>query len=341
MTALDVYAQAHRDLGRPNRGQRSGVGLAFEPAFGEAHILLGRARNGVKVDLEEHAMAAAAREGQAAFAVACEEPALPAMNKGQRARLAEGRQLLASDSRKDRQRGATMLRALNAERGRQLLWREDAARLDHTLRLAEARGEQVEVVAGFAGEKRVRISSRDGLTSLFEEGALTGLPPKQREGELAAEAWTRAAIRRNAGSLVREGFEAERTALRSQLEDRTGRGGDATMGAVERGFLAARGPANQVDVLRVVGVADPSGRAAAMLKQVVGEGRMLSAINPNGGPKARNLKALILGLDVAALVYAMPGARALLGPLVPACVFTEIDRQRDLIRQRLLTGGDE
>lgn len=142
---------------------------------------------------------------------------------------------------------------------------EDA--MAQTATLARQRGEMVEQTQG-----RLRITSRDGLQSLFERGGL-----ERPEYE--------------AGLMYRRCYETLHAGPRSNLAR------DFSSGV--RGF--AEGPAEGFAELRAFraeklrqweGLAQ-TGRQVWILRLVAGQGRSINSVAPGGSARAANTKALM------------------------------------------------
>ncbi len=214
-----------------------------------------------------------------------------ALTNAQQAALRLADRQAQSDQGMERARAAARLRALELELQRRQDQAELHAGLDETLGLARARGETVEDLAG-AGQRRIRIASRDGLETLARSGAIDNRQFR-------------------AGMLYRDLYEAvdpERD-LRSQLASPTFLGGGsakASAGPPETWAerrLRLSGAISRLEAK--VGVADPSGRALRALREVAGHARCLSHFVSGGGAQAAHREALILALDVAARHFAL------------------------------------
>ena len=174
----------------------------------------------------------------------------------------------AASSRKGRGLSAEDLARLTAERAAaRAEARAHEGRMQETVSLAHARGEAVEQVHG-----RLRVTSRDGLQSLFEQG---GMEPPEYE----------------AGMLYRRCYEALSAGPRSNLAR------DFSSGV--RGFSEA--PADSFAELRAFRAEKlknwealaKTGRQAWVLRLVAGQGRTINSIAPGGSARAANTKALM------------------------------------------------
>jgi hypothetical protein len=170
--------------------------------------------------------------------------------------------------RKARGMSAQDLARLTAERAAaRAEARAHDARMDETVSLAHGRGEVVEQAQG-----RLRITSRDGLQSLYEQGGL-----ERPEYE--------------AGMIYRRCYETLHAGPRSNLaQDFSG---------VARGFSEASADgfaelrAFRAEKLRLWEGLAKSGRQAWILRLVAGQGRSINSIAPGGSARAANTKALM------------------------------------------------
>ncbi len=171
--------------------------------------------------------------------------------------------------RKGRGMSAQDLARLTAERAAA---RAEARALEdgmaQTAELARNRGESVEQAQG-----RLRITSRDGLQSLFEHGGL-----ERPEYE--------------AGLMYRRCYETLHAGPRSNLA--------RDFSASVRGFAEA--PAEGFAELRAFraeklrhweGLAQ-TGRQVWILRLVAGQGRSINSVAPGGSARAANTKALMV-----------------------------------------------
>jgi hypothetical protein len=155
------------------------------------------------------------------------------------------------------------------------------AGLDETASLARRRGEAVERRAG-----AMRVTSRDGLQTLYEQG---GLPRADYE----------------AGLLYRRCFEALGAGPRSNL--------DRDFAAPARGFsdvgaaAYAELRAGRAEKLQVWEALAKTGRQLWVLRLVAGEGRTINSIGPGGSARLANTKAL------TAVLAAIARERGLIG----------------------------
>jgi len=173
-----------------------------------------------------------------------------------------------ASSRKGRGLNAEDLARLTAERAAaRAEARAHEGRMQETASLARGRGEAVEEVQG-----RLRVTSRDGLQSLFEQGGL-----ERPEYE--------------AGMMYRRCYETLSAGPRSNLA------GDLASGV--RGFSEARADgfaelrAFRAEKLRHWEALASNGRQAWVLRLVAGQGRTINSIAPGGSARAANTKALM------------------------------------------------
>jgi hypothetical protein len=169
--------------------------------------------------------------------------------------------------------------------------------LAETIALAEAKGDKVTRDNG-----RTRCHGRDGLAALFDAGALgAGLRPD--------DALEGAKVRAEAGFAYRQAHE-QRGALRSQLcGEIGGQGGDP----VAAGFYRAAYGHTLHSVEQQVGTFVGE-RALLALREVAGEGKLVSSISAGGWSMRKNTEALISALDVAAHGFWIAGAALLTRP---------------------------
>ena len=163
--------------------------------------------------------------------------------------------------------GADLMR-LAAERAAA---RAQAEGLDETVRLARQKGECVERVEG-----RVRITSRDGLQSLYESGGLQRCDYE-------------------AGLLYRQCYEALEKGPRSNLDRDFVSGVRGSAGAGDGGFAELR--ALKLERLSRWEALASAKRQLWVLRLVAGQGRTLNSIAPGGSARLANRRALaqILG----------------------------------------------
>lgn len=167
--------------------------------------------------------------------------------------------------------------------------------LSEAARLEQTRGGEAKRLTG----GRMRMTGRDGLVALYDDGGLTGLSEEERARNplKAADAWIEASRRLHAGLQFRMIHERLEASLGSQLND-SGVGGGAR-DAVAAGFARAQFSRNGDMILGDVMKADRSGRAVRVLRAVAGEGRSLRSQGSGTDSKKLNLAALLVALDVA------------------------------------------
>jgi hypothetical protein len=175
---------------------------------------------------------------------------------------------------------------------------------NETVHLATRRGERLDYVQvtaqdgpiGLVPATALRISSRDGLATLFESGSLT-------------------VIQYKAGRAYRPLYERAGEGLRiANME-----GGGARRSPGE-GFNPRRTPRelSRASDMRQLSAVDtavcPTGagpnRALIVLRWVAGDGRTLSSLTSGGNAKRANLAALRAALDVAAKVLSEGGCES-------------------------------
>jgi hypothetical protein len=174
--------------------------------------------------------------------------------------------------RKGRGLSAEDLARLTAERARARA--EDAALaqgLEQTTALALQRGEVVEQADG-----KLRVTSRDGLQTLFEQGGL-----ERPEYE--------------AGLMYRRCYETLNAGPRSNL--------NRDFGAPTRGFAEAGAEgfaelrAFRAETLRRWEALTRTGRSLWVLRLVAGQGRTINSIAPGGSARLTNTRALTEALE--------------------------------------------
>ncbi|HUO23636.1 MAG TPA: hypothetical protein VMU59_14060 [Caulobacteraceae bacterium] len=148
------------------------------------------------------------------------------------------------------------------------------AGLNETVALARLRGEAVD-----RGGGGLRVTSRDGLQTLFEQG---GLPRTEYD----------------AGLLYRRCFEALAAGPRSNL--------NRDFAAPVRGFSEAGAAAfaelraGRAENLQAWEALARTGRQLWVLRLVAGEGRTINSIAPGGSARLANTKALTAVLEAIA-----------------------------------------
>ncbi len=174
----------------------------------------------------------------------------------------------AAVRRKPRGMSAQDLERLTAERaGGRAEARAHEARIGETATLARARGETVEQAQG-----RLRITSRDGLQTLYEQGGL-----ERPEYE--------------AGMMYRRCFETLHSGPRSNLAGDFGSGVRGFSEASADGFAELR--AFRAEKLRLWEGLAKTGRQAWILRLVAGQGRTINSVAPGGSARAANTQALL------------------------------------------------
>jgi len=180
-------------------------------------------------------------------------------------------------------------------------WAEQATA--ETAELAQARGEQLGAVGWDAGEasdgalafRPLRISSRDGLADLYENGTIT-------------------AHQYGAGRAYRVAFELAGAGLKiANLNPSGGAGG------TQHGTLAAHRSARELQRayvlarLRQIELAagGKGDRELSVLRAVAGEGHTISSLGRAGSARERNTAALRRALEAAVRVLAGPVQRGL------------------------------
>jgi hypothetical protein len=150
-----------------------------------------------------------------------------------------------------------------------------AERIEETARLELARGGDVERQGG-----RLRLTSRDGLQTLYERGGL-----ERPEYE--------------AGLMYRRGFEALSAGPRSNLnrDFSTGVRGFSEAGA--DGFAEIR--ALRAEQLARWETLAGGGRRLWVLRLVAGQGRTINSLGSGGSARLANAKALLEALRAIAL----------------------------------------
>lgn len=170
-------------------------------------------------------------------------------------------------NRKGRGMNAADLARLTAERAAaRAEARAHEGRMQETASLARGRGEAVEQVQG-----RLRVTSRDGLQSLFEQGGL-----ERPEYE--------------AGMMYRRCFETLSAGPRSNLARDFASGVRGFSEVQADGFAEMR--AWRAEKLRQWEALAGTGRQAWVLRLVAGQGRTINSIAPGGSARAANTKAL-------------------------------------------------
>jgi hypothetical protein len=150
-----------------------------------------------------------------------------------------------------------------------------AQRLEETARLELLRGGEVERRGG-----RLRLTSRDGLQTLFERGGL-----ERPEYE--------------AGLIYRRGFEALSAGPRSNLNRDFSTGVRGFCGAGADGFAELRALRAE-QLARWEALAGP-GRRLWVLRLVAGQGRTINSLGSGGSARLANTKALVEALRAIAL----------------------------------------
>lgn len=193
---------------------------------------------------------------------------------------------LASLDPSVRRRGHGALRQLEDEIGDVHVADTVRGGLEESARLAEGRGEQVEISGQPETRGRLRIRSRDGLETLERAGAISSVQYK-------------------AGLFYRSLYEAtdpERD-LRSQMASPalTGGGTQPGLGMAEAWAERRVRLGRSIAALEAkVRAADRNGRAVQALREVAGHARCISHFVAGGGSQAVYRRALVLALDVCA-----------------------------------------
>jgi hypothetical protein len=157
-----------------------------------------------------------------------------------------------------------------------------------TQEAAWARGEETDYVDAGDGSSVLRISTHDGLATLYEAGSITTMQWK-------------------AGRRYRALYEASAAGLKIASMEASGGGH-----RISTGFNPLRTPRElqRASVLgRLAGIeraicpllAEPN-RPLIVLRRIAGDGHTLRALSPGGNAKKANLRALIVALNVAARV---------------------------------------
>jgi hypothetical protein len=167
------------------------------------------------------------------------------------------------------------LARLAAERAsRRAAQRAVEAGLDETAALARLRGEAVDARGG-----KLRVTSRDGLQTLYEQGGL-GRPEYE------------------AGLLYRRCFEALNAGPRSNLNRDLASG---VRGSCEpHGETFAELRAYRAEKLKQWEALALTGRQVWVLRLVAGEGRTINSIAPGGSARLTNTRALTEALAAIA-----------------------------------------
>lgn len=139
--------------------------------------------------------------------------------------------------------------------------------MQETASLARGRGEAVDQVQG-----RLRITSRDGLQTLFEQGGL-GQPEYE------------------AGMMYRRCYETLSAGPRSNLARDFASSVRGFSEAQADGFAELR--AFRAVKLRQWEALARTGRQVWVLRLVAGQGRTINSIAPGGSARAANTKALL------------------------------------------------
>ncbi len=145
--------------------------------------------------------------------------------------------------------------------------RAHADGLNQTIVLARERGETVE-----QGQGRLRITSRDGLQTLFEQGRM-----ERPEYE--------------AGMMYRRCYEALDAGPRSNLNRDFASGVRGFGEASAEGFAELR--AMRADRLRLWEGLAKTGREVWILRLVGGQGRTINSVAPGGSARLANTEALM------------------------------------------------
>lgn len=170
--------------------------------------------------------------------------------------------------RKGRGLSAEDLARLTAERAAaRAEARAHEDRMQETVTLARGRGEWVEQAHG-----RLRVTSRDGLQTLFDQGGL-----ERPEYE--------------AGMLYRRCYEALSAGPRSNLARDFASGVRGFSEAHTDGFAELR--AFRAEKLRQWEALARTGRQVWALRLVAGQGRTINSIAQGGSARAANTKALM------------------------------------------------
>lgn len=173
--------------------------------------------------------------------------------------------------RKGRGLSGEDLARLAAERARARAEEKALAQgLEQTVALARQRGEKVERAGG-----RLRITSRDGLQTLFEQGGL-----ERPEYE--------------AGMMYRRCYETLDAGPRSNLARDFGAPARGFAEAGAEGFAELR--AFRAEKLRRWEGLAGTGRAVWVLRLVAGQGRTINSIASGGSARLANTKALMEAL---------------------------------------------
>jgi hypothetical protein len=152
--------------------------------------------------------------------------------------------------------------------------RAHGQRMDETVRLARQRGETVEQTAG-----GLRITSRDGLQSLYEHGGL-----ERPEYE--------------AGLMYRRCYETLQAGPRSHLNRDFASGVHGFAEAPAAGFAELR--AFRAERLKQWEGLARNGRQVWILRLVAGEGRTINSVASGGSARAANTRALMEVLEAIA-----------------------------------------
>jgi hypothetical protein len=150
-----------------------------------------------------------------------------------------------------------------------------AERLEETARLERARGGEVQQADG-----RMRLTSRDGLLTLYERGGL------DRAGY-------------EAGQLYRRCYETLTAGPRSNL-NRDFLGGVRGGFAEDAADCFAEIRAGRAQKLAAWEALATSGRQLWVLRLVAGQGRTINSIAPGGSARLANTRALTEVLDAIA-----------------------------------------
>lgn len=181
-------------------------------------------------------------------------------------------------------------RSLHAEQLRReqidAFWAEQAAM--ETAGLAKGRGEEIGQSREPEAARALRISSRDGLATLFEARAIS-------------------AHQYGAGRAYRVAFEAASVVRIANLNPTAVSGGSSPAGLqvrsaheLQRAYVLAR--LRQIE-LAVSGLGT---RELTVLRKVAGEGLTINELGGGGKPRAKNKIALQRALDVAVQILAGP-----------------------------------
>ncbi|MBC7168984.1 hypothetical protein [Phenylobacterium sp.] len=225
------------------------------------------------------AEAKAAREALAEIRKAGQVPSLEQVERANRARTASWSALALM---RERSLTADQLRREQLD----AFWAQQSAA--ETAELASARGEEIGKAGGPDAPKALRISSRDGLATLFEAGVISA--HQYGAGRAYRVAYETAAKVRIA-SLNPSGVSAGKSPAGLQAR---------SAHELQRAYVLAR--LRQIE-LAVAGLGE---RELTVLRKVAGEGMTIHQIGGGGKPREKNKAALRRALDVAVSVLAGP-----------------------------------